>query len=78
MVGKFINPDGVVRVEGYEHAFAMCEGKEGESAALETQKDEYHMWMDNGVLYMVNYGHLDDTEVFQLKQAANIRCAQLR
>lgn len=68
---------GIVMVDGYAHAVALCEGKPGDTEEMVTQKDEYHMWMDDGVLYTVNYGHLDDLEISELINRAQRECRAL-
>ena len=68
--------EGVVAVEGYAHGVALCNGEPGQDEEMVTQEGEYHMWMENGVLYIINYGHLEDKEVDMLKALATSVCAQ--
>lgn len=69
---------GIIIVPGYEHGVALCEGEEGQNEEMVTQEDEYHMWMEDGVLFTVNYGHLDDDEVQELVRWGKHECAALR
>lgn len=71
-------PEGIVILDGYAHGVAMCEGDYTDNEDMFTQEGEYHMWMQHGVLYTINYGHLEDTEVSELVALATDTCAQYR
>lgn len=73
-----VSGDGIVLLEYWPDGVAMCDGKEGEEQPMETRVDEYHMWMEEGVLYVVNYGHLHDKELPLLKRSALKECKRLR
>lgn len=68
---------GVVIVDGYAHAVAMCDYKDStHSEDMVTQGDEYHMWVQGGVTYVVNYGHRNDPQIARLETLAIAYCSQ--
>ena len=67
---------GIVAIEGYSHAVAICEFKDGRNHEMEQVKDVMYTWVDQGVMYTVNWDHLDDQEVKQLEVKADSECAQ--
>lgn len=75
MVSIMSSPEGIVTLDGWRHGVAIC-GEAEKDFPLETQEGEYHMWAEDGILYTVNYGHMQDDEVEQLKFWAAHECAQ--
>ena len=67
---------GIVGLEGYEHAVALCEGGEDEPLREDETYGKAHMWKKNGIMYVVNEGHLRDTQVTELVALAEVECAQ--
>ena len=66
--------NGIVKVPGYEHGVALCEGEEDFSKGL---YGEAYMWAEDGILYVINEGHENDPEVQALEDLARSRCVKL-
>ena len=71
-----INSKGIVHVDGWSHGVALCEYGPHINEDIVTQEDEYHMWVDGGILYVINYDHIGDQELTDLENRARIVCAQ--
>jgi len=69
-------PNGIVGLDGYDHAVALCEGGEDVPLHEDETYGKAHMWKADGILYVVNEGHLDDVEVTRLQEVAKAECAQ--
>lgn len=67
--------NGIIMIEGYEHAVAICGEVEGDEEMV-TQEGEYHMWAEDGHLYTVNYGHMHDDEINALRALVQVHCNQ--
>lgn len=66
------SPKGIIILEGWEHAVALCDG-EGDRAK---QTNSYAtQWNEDGILYVVNKGHEDDPSLSDLKLLAQKECA---
>lgn len=66
------NPAGIVSLEGYSHAVAVCGDEE-----LEQSKDidkVAHMRVWDGNTFTINWGHVNDSEVKRLRLLAKSEC----
>ena len=75
--------DGIVTIQGYEHATAMCGVEAGATTDVVPVgggwfSDGGYMWAEDGIMYVINQGHMHDDEVVQLKVLATTTCAQYR
>lgn len=64
---------GIVAVDGYEHGIALCQGYEDSPVDLH---GDVHMWNKDGIMYVINEGHLHDPQVNELINLATKECAQ--
>lgn len=67
---------GIIMLEGWEHGVALCQGDEPDEEMV-TQEGEFHMWQKDGIMYTINYGHVDEVEVQMLVASAFLECAKL-
>ena len=70
---SYCNPESIITVPNWEHGVALCEGIDDEPISM---KGKAHMWAKNGILYIINGGHLHDKEVEKLVYLAESECAQ--
>ena len=67
--------NGIVLLPEYSEAVALCEYNDLRDEEMMTQEGEWHMWAEKGILYTVNYGHLNDPQINELKKLATSVCA---
>ena len=77
-MSMLVSGEGIILLESWPDGVAMCDGEEGQNEEMVTQVDDYHMWMEEGIQYVVNYGHLQDPELPLLKRSALKECKRIR
>jgi len=66
---------GVVKIKGYTHGVALCDAEEHDTP-VDTHVGEYHKWVENNIMYTIDYGHMDDDEIVILKAFAFQECSK--
>lgn len=77
VVGAFssINQEvpGLVALPDYGHGIALCQGTED---TPREDNSSYTHWTTGGIYFLINAGHMEDTEVVELEELAIKHCSQ--
>lgn len=64
---------GLVFHPSFPHGLAMCDG--GADKPMTHSEGIQHTWKEDGISYVVNWGHLQDKGVKHLQIQATIECS---